>query len=239
MRLRFPLCLILAFATTSSIAQTPPAGSAPAQPAAPAPQEQTPGSTPAQPAPAAPAPAAPAPAAPAPAVPAPSTRSTLAPGPNDPTDVQEVVLAAKPAAVLTGTTTWDDGFTTLNDAFRKIEAELAKANIPPTGRPVTVFVRTDDSGFSFEAMVPVDKVPDGRTDLTPEIKFGKTPEGKSLRFVHKDSYDEIDGTYETITAYLDAKDIVAKDAFIEEYVTDLTESTDANLEVNIYVQPKD
>jgi effector-binding domain-containing protein len=87
--------------------------------------------------------------------------------------------------------------------------------------------------------VPVAQVPEGRQELTPQIKFGKTPEGKSLRFVHKDSYDEIDGTYETITAYLDAKDIVAKDAFIEEYVTELTDSTDANLEVNIYVQPKE
>ena len=67
----------------------------------------------------------------------------------------------------------------------------------------------------------------------------KTPEGKTFRFVHEDAYDEIDGTYETITAYLDAKDIVSKDVFVEEYVTDLTESSDANLKVNIYVQPKD
>jgi DNA gyrase inhibitor GyrI len=88
-------------------------------------------------------------------------------------------------------------------------------------------------------MIPIAQIPEGKTELTPEIKFGKTPEGKALRFVHKDAYDEIDGTYETITAYLDAKDIVAKDAFIEEYVSDFTDGQDTNFEVNIYVQPKE
>ena len=82
-------------------------------------------------------------------------------------------------------------------------------------------------------------MPEGKTELTPEIKFGKTPEGKAFRFVHKDAYEEIDGTYETITAYLDAKDIVARDAFIEEYVSEMKDATDPDLEVNIYVQPKE
>ena len=82
-------------------------------------------------------------------------------------------------------------------------------------------------------------MPEGKTELTPEIKFGKTPEGKAFRFVHKDAYEEIDGTYETITAYLDAKDIVARDAFIEEYVAEMKDATDPDLEVNIYVQPKE
>jgi effector-binding domain-containing protein len=186
-----------------------------------------------------PAPTAPAPV-PSQAVPAaPSGRTTLAPGPGDPTNVEDVVLAPQPAAVLAGTSTWDDGFTTLKAAFARIEQALGKAGIAPKGRPVAIFVHTDDAGFRYEAMVPVSAGPEGRAELTPEIKFGTTPAGKSLRFVHKDAYDEIDGTYETITAYLDAKDIVAKDAFIEEYVTDLTESGDADLEVNIYVQPKD
>ena len=88
--------------------------------------------------------------------------------------------------------------------------------------------------------MPIATVPEGKTELTPEIKFGRTPEGKAFRFVHKDAYEEIDGTYETITAYLDTKEIVAKDAFIEEYVTrDHGFATDPNLEVNIYVQPKE
>jgi effector-binding domain-containing protein len=42
-----------------------------------------------------------------------------------------------------------------------------------------------------------------------------------LRFVHRGPYDDIDSTYETVTAYLDAKNIEVKDFFVEEYVSDL------------------
>jgi effector-binding domain-containing protein len=218
--------------------ETPPAAQAEPQPA---PQAQTPAPAPVQPQ--QPAPVESAPAVPAPAVPAspaPATaRTTLFPNPGDPTNVEEGVLAAKPAAVLSGTSTWDDAFPNLKAVFAKIEVELKKAGLAPVGRPLTVFVHTDDLGFRYEAMVPVAQAPEGRSELTPEIKFGKTPEGKSFRFVHKDAYDEIDGTYETITAYLDAKDIVAQDAFIEEYVSDFTDAQDTDFEVNIYVQPKE
>jgi effector-binding domain-containing protein len=101
-----------------------------------------------------------------------------------------------------------------------------------------VFVETEDMGFRYEAMIPIPAAPTDRTSLTPEVRFGKTPEGKHLRFVHKDAYDEIDSTYETIEAYLEAKGVAVKTIFVEEYVTDLTESTDPNLEINVFVQPE-
>jgi effector-binding domain-containing protein len=165
-------------------------------------------------------------------------RPTLVPKPGDPLDVDEVVLPEKPAAVMSGVGTWTEGFADLKKALQTIEDELRKAGTAPAGRPLTVFTETDDSGFHYEAMVPVEQVPDGRASLTPEIRFGRTPGGKAYRFVHKGPYDEIDGTYDTITTYLDAKGIIAKDAFVEEYVTDLSDAQDDNTEINIFVQPR-
>ncbi|NBJ10236.1 AraC family transcriptional regulator [Microvirga sp. SYSU G3D207] len=233
MRLRSShLALVLALCSGVALAQTPPAAAP--TPAAPAPAE-----APAQP-PAPAAPSTPAPAAPASPAPAqPPGRATLFPNPSDPTGVEEGVLVSKPAVMLSGTSTWDEAYDSLKSAFARLDAEMKKAGVNPAGRPLAIFVDTDDDGFKYEAMVPIEAVPGGKTELTPEIKFGKTPEGKSFRFVHKDAYDEIDGTYETITAYLDIKEIVAKDAFIEEYVSDFTDSQDTNFEVNIYVQPKE
>ena len=244
MRLRSSgLLLVFALCSGVALAQTPPPASPPATAETPAsPAAPAPSPAPAAPqAQGAPTPVTPAPAAPAPATPAPAQeagRTTLFPNPSDPSGVEEGVLVSKPTVVLSGTSTWDDAFTNLKNAFAKIDGELKKAGIAPAGRPVTIFVDTDDDGFKYDAMVPIARVPEGKTELTPEIKFGKTPEGKSFRFVHKDAYDEIDGTYETITAYLDLKEIVAKDAFVEEYVSDFTDAQDTNFEVNIYVQPK-
>jgi effector-binding domain-containing protein len=216
MRLRSALLgFLVALGPALAVAQTTPALPPPAAEAAP---------------PSAP-PAAPAPAA--------TARPTLVPGAGDPVDVNEVTLPGKPAAILSGMSTWDEGFASLKNAFRKIEEELARVAIQPAGRPLAVFVETDDMGFRYDAMIPLLGIPESRGPLPAEIKFGKTPEGKAFRFVHKAPYEEIDETYETITAYLDAKNIVAKDAFVEEYVSDLTEPGDANLEVNIFVQPKE
>ena len=70
------------------------------------------------------------------------------------------------------------------------------------------------------------------------MKLSASPVGRALRFLHVAPYDDIDSTYETITAYLEAKSIAVKDAFLEEYVSDLKDPGDPNLEINVYVQPK-
>ena len=58
--------------------------------------------------------------------------------------------------------------------------------------------------------------------------------------MHKGAYEDIDSTYEKVMLYLDAKNIDVRDsdAFIEEYVTDLTSADDEDLEVNIFAMPK-
>lgn len=179
------------------------------------------------------------PAAPTQTAPATPARPTLLPEAGDPANVDEVVLAAKPVLVLSGTSDWDNGLKNLRSSFTKIEQELKRLNIAPAGRPLVVYTQTTDDNFKFDAMIPIGSAPATTpSELAKDMKFGETPAGKAYRFVHKGAYDDIDNTYETITTYLEAKDIVARDAFIEEFANDVTESSDANLEVNIFVQPK-
>jgi effector-binding domain-containing protein len=166
------------------------------------------------------------------------TRPTLLEKAGEPGDVDEVTLPAKPAAILSGKTKWEEAVPNLKQAFARIEADLAKIGVAPAGRPLAVFTRTDDDGFEFEAMVPISAAPNPAPAETDGLRFGTTPSGKALRFAHKGSYESIDSTYETLTAYLDAKDIVVQDRFVEEYATDLKDSTDDNLDVNIYALVK-
>jgi effector-binding domain-containing protein len=167
----------------------------------------------------------------------PDPKSTLIATPGDTNDVQEVVLPAKDVIFLAGQSTWEEGFKTLSDAFKRLEDELKKAGLAIAGRPLSVFVETSETGFKFEAMLPFQK-PAGALPALNGYKWGVTPSGKAYRFVHRAPYDDIDSIYETITAYLEIKGIVAKDAFIEEYVTDLKSSEDESLEINVFVQPK-
>jgi effector-binding domain-containing protein len=144
-------------------------------------------------------------------------------------------VAARPVALMRGSATWDDGFKTITGALAQIQSEMQKAGLTASGHPFTVFVETDDAGFRYEAMVPLDKAPEGKSELTKDIQIGSSPSGKAMKFQHRGAYDDIDATYEAITAYLDEKNIEAQNLFLEEYLTDPKAADDQSLEVDIYV----
>jgi effector-binding domain-containing protein len=156
-----------------------------------------------------------------------------------PSDAQSIDLAAQPVAILAGKSDWDDGFQNLQDDFKKIRAEMAKAGLTAAGRPLTVFLQTDDQSFTYNAMIPVAGVQPGQTQLGNNVTLGTSPAGKTIKFQHQGAYDDIDATYEAITAYLDEKGLEAKDLFIEQYLNDANGSDDPDLQVDIYVFLKD
>ena len=137
--------------------------------------------------------------------------------------------------VLSGKATWDTGFKSIQDAFAKLNDALAKNKITATAHPLAVFTETDDNGFSFSAEIPLDRAPDGKVDFGSDIQLGETPSGKAMRFQHRGAYDEIDSTYEAITAYLDEKGLEARNMFAEEYLDQVKTADDSGLEVDIYV----
>ena len=112
---------------------------------------------------------------------------------------------------------------------------MDKANLTPAGRPIAVFVESDDTGFKYHAGYPLTATPEGKSSLSDTVKIGQTPSGKAMRFEHQGAYGDIDATYDAITAYLDDKGIDAQDTFVEEYANDVKDPDDPTLQVNIYV----
>jgi effector-binding domain-containing protein len=213
---------------TPSAPATPPA--VPAAPDAPAAAPAA-SSPPAAPPPSATPPASPAapPAATAPGA-TPDSGAT-----DDSSNGQSLEMVGHPAAYIEGKANWNEGFAALMGAHAQIKAELAKAGLAPSGHPITVFTETDDNGFSYRAMVPIDKAPDGKTALSDTVKLGQTPAGKAMKFEHRGSYEDIDSTYEAITAYLDEKGLEAANLFVEEYLNEVKTPDDPTLQVDIYV----
>ena len=76
---------------------------------------------------------------------------------------------------------------------------------------------------------------EGKPKLPEGVEIGSSPAGKALKFQHRGTYDEINSTYEAITAYLDEKGLDTKNVFIEEYLTDLKPEDDGVIEVDVYV----
>jgi effector-binding domain-containing protein len=164
-----------------------------------------------------------APAAPAPAVPAP---------PTDPF-AEDATLTAKPMVYVKGTGTWDSAFETITNAFKTLKAYVGKEGLKVDGQLMTIFTSTDDTGFQFQAAIPIAEAP--KNAPKGDIAIGSSPQGHALKFVHRGSYDGLDNTYEAITNYLDDKKLEAKDMFIEQYLTDPLTTDEDHLVVNVYV----
>jgi effector-binding domain-containing protein len=161
-----------------------------------------------------------------------------APLPLQPGDAfgQEVTLPERTIIYLKGHTNWDAAFDTLVDAFKSLHEYLDKQGIKPNGLAMTIYTQTDDTGFKFEAALPVAETP--KNPPKGDIAVGPAPSGKALKFVHRGSYDAMASTYEAITDYLDDKNLEAKDLFIEEYATDPAVANAGKLVVNVFVPVK-
>jgi len=208
-RSRLGTAVLLVFLTgMPAIAQTPPAASPP--PASP------PAATPTPP--------------PPPIAPPPAPPKLQLPG-----DAfgEEVTLPERAIIYLKGSGRWDSAFETLVDAFKSLNQYLDKQGIKPAGSAMTIYTQTDDSGFNFQAALPITDTP--KDPPKGDIGVGKSPAGRAFKFVHRGSYDAMDTTYEAITNFLDEKQLEAKDLFIEEYVSDPSKTAGDKLVVNVYV----
>jgi effector-binding domain-containing protein len=165
-------------------------------------------------------------------------RSGSSPSPLQPGDAfgEPVTLPERTIVYLKGYSRWDNAFDTLVDAFKSLHEYLDKQALQPSGPAITIYTQTDDSGFSFEAALPVPQAP--KDPPKGDIAVGPAPAGKALKFVHRGSYDAMDTTYEAITNYLDDKQLEAKDLFIEEYATDPVKTDPSKLVVNVFVPVK-
>jgi len=210
--------MFLRLAAAATLAAAVFAAAAQQQPAWAENPAQSPPAAPAKPDAAQPAPAAPSQAAPAQA--------------SDPFG-EDATLTAKPIMYVKGIGTWDNAFETITNSFKTLKTYITKEGLKIDGQAMTIFTATDDTGFQFQAAIPVADPP--KTPPKGEIAVGSSPEGHALKFVHRGSYDGLDNTYEAITNYLDDHKLEAKDMFIEQYLTDPLTANEDHLVVNVYV----
>ena len=156
------------------------------------------------------------------------------PGIPDNATTENVEVPGRPIVLLKGQSTYDDAFKSIKASLDTVKKAMDKAGIKASGHPITIFSEPDDKGFKFQAAVPVSQKPD-KTDFGDGVTAAVSPSGKAIKFQHRGAYDDIDSTYDVITAFLDAKGMQVDSPYIEEYLTDLTTSDDPNLQVDIYV----
>ena len=149
---------------------------------------------------------------------------------------EEITLAPKTIVYLEGNGNWDSAYETLVEAFKRLYGFLDKEGVKPSGPSMTIYTETDDTGFKFQAGVPVAEAP--KVPPRDGIAVGTSPSGRSFKFVHRGAYDSMDAMYEAITNYLDERKLEARDMFVEEYVTDPVKTPEDKLVIHVIVPVK-
>jgi len=174
-----------------------------------------------------------APATPGQTEPGPAPGAPAKPG--DPFG-EEITLTPKTVIALKSSATWDSAFETIQDAFKNVYAFLDRQGIKPAGPAMTIYTASDDAGFEFQAAVPIAEAP--KDPPKGDLAVITSPEGKALKFLHRGSYDSLDAAYDAITHYLDERKLEARDLYIEQYDTDLLNTPEDNLVIEVLVPIK-
>jgi effector-binding domain-containing protein/uncharacterized protein YndB with AHSA1/START domain len=126
----------------------------------------------------------------------------------------------------------------MGDAYGKVMAFVAAQKLNPTAAPVSVNTKWDDTGYAFEAGIPVDRLPDAPIPTDSPVKIKQSYAGKALKVVHRGSYREMGKTYEQLMAYTEANGLEKAGFPWDEYVNDPQKVPEAELVTQIYLPIK-
>lgn len=106
----------------------------------------------------------------------------------------------------------------------------------PAGAPLAITIsHAADGDWVFDAALPLDAKPEKAPPEQDGVKLGETYAGRAVKLTHKGPYNTMAATYERIHAYTKENNLKEKPISWEAYVTDPSETDEAELLTNIYV----
>lgn len=151
-------------------------------------------------------------------------------------DLEVEILEVEPQTILyiesISSQAPDDIAMALADAYREITTFIARHELKMSAQPMAISRAWDESGYSFDAAIPVESagvlLPDGH------VKIGQSPSGRVLRVIHRGAYDEMMPTYEKISAYMGARGLEDAGVSWEQYISDPGTTRTEDLVTHIY-----
>ncbi len=148
-------------------------------------------------------------------------------------DVKPVTIAYVEA-----TSTKDDKAVAqaMGNAYTEVGKFITQNKLKMAGAPISINTKWDDSGYAFEAGIPVETAP--QAAASAKVKVKNTYTGKALKVTHKGAYREMEDTYEKLFAYAKASGLETNGNPWDEYVTDPQKTPEPDLVTHIYLPVK-
>jgi effector-binding domain-containing protein len=108
--------------------------------------------------------------------------------------------------------------------------------LAPGGATLAITIAHDAQGnWVFDAAIPLEAKPEKALAEQDGVKIGATYAGRAVKVTHKGPYNTIRTTYDRLHAFAKEKGLKEKPISWEEYVSDPSETAEADLLTNVYV----
>jgi effector-binding domain-containing protein len=126
----------------------------------------------------------------------------------------------------------------MGQAYEQVMKFVATQKLTTTAPPVSVNTKADDTGYTFQAGVPVDRLPEKPIPTDSPVQIRQSYAGKALKVVHKGAYRDMSKTYDQLLAYTAANGLEQAGFPWDEYVNDPQKVPEAELVTQIYLPIK-
>jgi effector-binding domain-containing protein/uncharacterized membrane protein len=124
----------------------------------------------------------------------------------------------------------------IGGSYGKVGAFMKANGLVQAGAPITINHRWDDSGYAFDAAIPIDKAPEKPVPDGSQVKVKQTYAGQALKVVMKGPYSGMPTAYNKLKAFMTVRGYEAAGAPWDEYVSDPGTTAPGDLITHI-VQP--
>jgi len=126
----------------------------------------------------------------------------------------------------------------LGVAYARVGKFMAARRLTQTAAPIRITTGWDESGFGFEAAIPIDREPEKPVPAGSPVQIGQTRGGKALRAVHRGAYAGMPATYDKLLAYAAAYGHEIEGSSWDQFVSDPGTIPEAELVTHMYVPLK-
>jgi effector-binding domain-containing protein len=153
-------------------------------------------------------------------------------------DVVEV--RSVPIAFVTATSGSDDQAIAMatGGSFSQVKMFMSQNGLTQAGPPITISTKWDAGSYTFDAGIPIDRLPGQPVPAESTVKIKGTYAGLAAKAVHRGAYSGMRRTYEQLYAWIAINGYVPAGDPWDEYVTDPGRVSAAELVTNVYVPVK-
>jgi effector-binding domain-containing protein len=109
-------------------------------------------------------------------------------------------------------------------------------DLAPAGAQLAITISHDANGeWVFDAAIPLEAKPEKAPAEQDGVKLGETYAGRAVKLTHKGPYNTVRTAYEKLHAYTKENNLKEKPIAWEEYVSDPSETAEADLLTNVYI----